>query len=203
MGMIFIALLILGWYYPILGYFIPLCMLLGLGIGLFRGRKWCDWYCPRGSFYDVLVGAVSPKKEIPGFLKHMYFRVATITFLMSVMTFNIIRRWPDINRIGMFFMVLITITTILGIILALIFHPRTWCSFCPIGTMVNLVGRNKYPLKINSALCVECRLCYKNCPIQIKPYIFKGKGTQVVRDGDCLKCNLCVMICPKKALRRG
>jgi hypothetical protein len=50
MAIIFLIILIGGWRYSLLGYFIPLCMLLGMGIGLFKGRKWCDWFCPRGSF---------------------------------------------------------------------------------------------------------------------------------------------------------
>jgi len=57
---LFLLILFGGWKYPFLGFFIPLCMLLG--IGLFRGRKWCDWYCPRGSFYDTLGKAGSGDK---------------------------------------------------------------------------------------------------------------------------------------------
>ncbi len=31
-----------GWRYPILGYLLPLCMMAGIGIALFKGRYWCD-----------------------------------------------------------------------------------------------------------------------------------------------------------------
>jgi polyferredoxin len=202
MALVFIGILVLGWYYPPLGFFIPLCMLLGIGIGVFGGRKWCDWFCPRGSFYDALIKPISPKRDMPKFLKSMPFRLAILALLLAIMAVNLLVRWPSVNKIAMFFVIMLTVTTVLGIILAFIFHPRTWCSFCPIGTLVNLVGKNKYPLKINSDLCVECKLCFKVCPIQIRPYSFKGEGTQIVRDGDCLKCNLCVMACPKDALNR-
>ena len=33
MGFIFLIILIGGWHYPLLGYFIPLCMILCMGIG--------------------------------------------------------------------------------------------------------------------------------------------------------------------------
>ena len=202
MALVFIGILVVGWYYPLLGFFIPLCMLLGIGIGIFRGRKWCDWFCPRGSFYDALIKPISPKRDIPQFLKSMPFRLAILALLLAIMAVNLLVRWPSVNKIGMFFVIMLTVTTALGVILAVIFHPRTWCSFCPIGTLVNLVGKSKYPLKINSDLCVECKLCSKVCPIQIKPYKFKSEGIQIVRDGDCLKCNLCIYACPKKALTR-
>lgn len=203
MALTFPIILLGGWKYPLLGYFIPLCMMLGIGVSLWRGRKWCDWYCPRGSFFDTLIKLISPNREIPRFFKGLPLRIGFLSFLMLMMTVQIIKRWPDLYKIGMFFVILLTVTTILGIILALIFPPRTWCCFCPIGSMANWVGRWKYPLKINSELCTDCKLCYKVCPIQVAPYTFKSEGIRPVKDGDCLKCNLCVTACPKKALILG
>ncbi len=194
MAAVFLAILLGGWRYPVPGYFVPACMLAGIGIGLYRGRKWCDWYCPRGSFFDVLIGPISPKKGIPKFFKGLPFRICMLSFLMLLMALQIIKRWPDPYKMGMFFMVLITTTTVLGVFLALIFHQRVWCCFCPIGTMANWAGRQKYPLKM------DCKLCRKVCPVQIEPFKFKGRAVEKVGDGDCLKCNLCVQACPKKAL---
>ena len=201
MGIVFLAVLIGGWKYPLLGYFIPACMLLGIGIGLFKGRKWCDWFCPRGSFMDTLIKPLSPEKKIPGFFKGLPCRIGMLSFLMLMMIIQIIKRWPDPYKIGMFFIILLTVTTILGLILAILIHQRTWCYFCPIGSMANWVGKKKYPLRIDSKLCTECESCYRICPIQVAP--FKFKGNEVVADGDCLKCGLCVLDCPKKALSIG
>ncbi len=200
MAVIFFIILIGGWKYPLLGYFIPLCMLLGIGIAFFKGRKWCDWFCPRGSFFDVLIMPLSPKREIPKFFKGLLLRISFLSFLMLMMTIQIIKRWPSPYKIGMFFVILLTVTTIIGVILALISHHRAWCCFCPIGSMANWAGRKKHPLKINPSPCTECKLCYKICPIQIAPYTFKNKGMELVKDNDCLKCKLCVSACPKKAL---
>ena len=201
MAIIFLIILIGGWQYPLLGYFIPLCMLLGISIGFLKGRKWCDWFCPRGSFFDTFIKPVSQKKEIPKLFKGLPLRIGILSFLMLMMTLQIIKRWPNPYKIGMFFVILLTVTTILGIILALIFHQRTWCCFCPIGSMANWVGRNRYPLKIDSKLCTECKLCYKVCPIQVAPLRFKKLDLETVKDGDCLKCGLCVLSCPKEALK--
>lgn len=202
MAVVFILILIGGWYYPLLGFFIPLCMILGLIIALFQGRKWCDWFCPRGSFYDALLHPVSPKRKVPAIFKSMPFRLLIVVFLMVIMAINLILRWPQLNKIGSVFVMLVTTTTSLGIILAFIFHPRAWCSFCPVGTIINLVSKKKHPLKIDSKLCIECELCHKTCPIRIAPYKFKKDGKEIVKDSDCLKCNLCIVSCPKKALTR-
>jgi len=200
MGIFFLIILIGGWRYSLLGYFIPLCMLLGIGIGLSKGRKWCDWFCPRGSFFDAMIKPISPPKEIPKFFKGLPLRIGMLSFLMLMMTFQIIKRWPNPYKIGMFFVILLTVTTVLGIILALLSHQRTWCCFCPIGSMANWVGRKRRPLKIDSKLCTECKLCHKVCPIQVAPFEFKKEETELIKDGDCLKCSLCVLACPKKAL---
>jgi polyferredoxin len=200
MALVFAAILVFGWFLPLLGYFIPICMLLGIGMSLRKGRKWCNWYCPRGSFYDALISSVSPKKDIPEIFKKIYFRVIIIFVLMTVMTVNLVLRWPDVNKMGVVFVVMLTVTTILGMVLAIIFHQRSWCTICPIGTMANLVGRNKSVLKINSEKCIECKLCSKVCPVQIKPYLYKKEGVQPMKDRDCLKCGLCIAACPTKAL---
>src|SRR3972149_586733 len=200
MGVVFLFVLVGGWFYPLLGYFIPLCMLLGISIGLFKGRKWCDWFCPRGSFFDAFIKRVSPNKKIPFFFKGLPLRIGTLSFLMTMMLIQIIKRWPDPYKIGMFFVILLTITTVLGIFLAIVFHQRTWCYFCPIGSMANWIGKRKYPLKIDSQLCTECKLCYKVSPIQIAPFTFKKADVEIIKDSDCLKCNLCILACPKKAL---
>jgi len=201
-AVVFVAVISLGWVYPLLGYFIPLCMLLGVGIAFFKGRKWCDWACPRGSFYDALIKPISAKKQIPRFFKSEPFRIIALVLLMTVMGINLSLRWPNPYRIGLLFVGLLTVTTTIGIGLALFVHQRTWCSFCPIGSLAHWVGGGRLPLRIDSQECVECKVCHKVCPIQLSPYTFKKDSVEIVRERDCLKCNLCVMACPKKALSR-
>ncbi len=200
-AVVFLALLAAGWRYSLLGFFIPLCMIAGIGIGLFRGRKWCDWFCPRGSFLDTLAAKASPRRRIPSFLKGLPLRLAVIGLLMAVMTYQLVRRWPDPAAIGSYFIAMLTVTTILAVIGAMLLHPRAWCCVCPVGTLANLAGRGKYPLRIDSDRCVECGRCRQVCPIDISPFSFKGEGREKVRDGDCLKCGQCVAACPTEALR--
>jgi ferredoxin-type protein NapH len=200
MAIVFLVVAVAGWFYPLLGFFIPLCMVLGIGIGLFRGRKWCDWYCPRGSFYDTLIKPVSARKKIPRLLKNMNFRLGVLLLLLAIMAWNLALRWPDPNGVGKFFVIMLTATTILGVILAVAFHQRSWCCICPVGTFINLIGKARKRLLVDSESCTECKVCYRACPIQIKPYAFKARGLQIVNDGDCLKCGTCIAACPDRAL---
>jgi ferredoxin-type protein NapH len=199
MGTIFIILLPLGWFYPLIGYFIPLCMIAGIGIASWKGRTWCNWICPRGSFSDLYMKIISPERKIPHFFRSLPVRIGVIIFLMSMLTFQIIRLWPDPYTIGKLFMTLLTITTVIGIILAIIIHQRSWCYICPIGTISSWVGKNRQQLYTKDDLCTDCKLCGKPCPMDLAPHELKAKGEMSFR-GDCLKCGLCVTTCPKDAL---
>ncbi|MCU0666492.1 MAG: 4Fe-4S binding protein [Candidatus Omnitrophica bacterium] len=195
---IFVAILALSWPYPVLGLFIPVCMLLGIFIGFKNGRKWCDWYCPRGSFWDAFILKISPQKPIPQVFKKIVFRVLVMALLMSALVFNIYRVYPDLTKIARVFVFMLSATTLLGVVLALFIHQRSFCYLCPVGTMIHLTSYARNYLKIDPQLCVECKLCAKACPVGIKPYLFKSAGQ--IKDRDCLNCLCCKSVCPKKAI---
>lgn len=199
LGTAFMLLLAAGWIYPLLGYFIPVCMVLGIGLAVFKGRSWCDWYCPRGSFEDSMLAKISRGVRIPSVFQGTPMRVGVMTFLMGMLTWQIIRLWPDPRAIGAFFVLLLSITTTVGIVLGMIYHQRLWCYLCPIGTMSNWVGKNRQPLRMETQSCKECNLCARQCPMQLSPLELK-QGDSMSHRGDCLKCSLCVAGCPTAAL---
>lgn len=201
-GAAFVAILLGGWLNPLWGYFVPACMIAAIMIGLFRGRQWCDWLCPRGSFLEQYLrpGRLRRRHRMPEFLHRLPVRLLMMSVLMTMMTMQLIKRWPHVYPIGQFFVMLLSVTTVIGLVAALA-HERGWCAFCPIGTMANWVGRWKYPLRISHA-CSACETCTKLCPLQLRPWEHKPESGEAVAKvfGDCLKCGLCVAGCPEKAL---
>jgi len=192
--------LVAGWWYPILGFFIPFCMVAGIGIALFKGRLWCDWLCPRGSSLDRVLSRVSRGRPIPAFFRTTAFRIGVMLVLMGVLGTQLPRFWPNMEGMGLVFIIMLTLTTVVGSILGVLTHHRNWCTYCPVGTLGNWLGRGKYPLTITAA-CSACTACDRVCPIQVKRWEYRPEqGSVVVPEWDCLKCGLCVAACPEKAL---
>jgi len=199
-GTALLAIVTVGWVFPWLGYFVPLCMILGILPAFSLGRKWCDWWCPRGSFLERYLAPLSRNVPIPGFFRRLPFRLFMLTVLMTVFSLRLYHLWPNPVKIGGFFVMFLTVTTVLAVLLGLAFKPRNWCAFCPIGTMASWASANKNPLRITPE-CTTCKVCEKVCPLGITPYAYKDR--EIVADWDCLKCRLCVTHCPKQCLSLG
>ena len=188
-----------GWLYPVVGYFIPVCMLMGIGLATFRGRSWCNWLCPRGSFEDAWLARISRRRQIPRVLRSAPLRLGVMAGLMGLLTWQIIRLWPDPWAIGSIFVLMLSVTTTVAVIMGVVWQQRTWCYLCPIGTMASWVGKNRRPLLMAPEKCTQCNLCARKCPMQLKPVALKAQAT-MPNHGDCLKCSLCVESCPQAAL---
>jgi polyferredoxin len=194
-----------GWFYPLLGYLLPICMMAAMGIALFKGRYWCDWMCPRGASWDLLLSKISKRKEVPAFFRSTPFRMLWITILMGVLAWKLPLAFAGldkVNQVGLVFTMLLTVTTLIGIVFGIPIHHRIWChGFCPVGTMSSWIGKGRYALEISSD-CKECKTCHNVCPMQIRKWEYKPeKGSAVIENWDCLKCKLCIEVCPTKSLK--
>lgn len=198
LGGIFLPILVMGYFFPWIGLSILACMLAGLAVAFTKGRKWCDWYCPRGSFLDAYLSRISPQRKLPTWFYSYRFRLAFITLLFTFLTFNIVRAYPSPSAIGFAFVKTLTVTTVLSFLLAFFFRARGWCVVCPVGTFSGLLGGKKMPLRVDFGKCLNCTNCERVCPMGLVPYKDKAKG--VLQSKDCIKCGTCVRNCPSGAL---
>jgi len=190
--------LALGWRFPWLGFSVPIVMLVGIVGSLFNGRYVCGNLCPRGSFYDRIMASISRKRPIPTWLRSRTLRWTLFAVMMSFMLARILQNPLDPMHWGRVFWVMCVVTTAIGIPLALLIHPRTWCSICPIGTAQSAIGGQRHQLRIDADLCRSCALCERACPMNLP--IVKHKDTGIVREPDCVRCSECVAVCPVQAL---
>lgn len=178
-----------------------ICMVGPVVMAFFKGRFWCGNICPRGSFYDRVVSRFSGKRNPPRFLSSPFFRAFMVLFIFTMFGLNIYLT-PELTwqSAGKIFYKIIVLTTFAGMIFALFFNHRTWCAFCPMGTLSSLaarVNKRSHRLEVTSA-CVSCTLCEKKCPMGLVPSDYKGDK---LHHPDCTQCGDCVGVCPKKAIR--
>lgn len=177
------------------------CMLGPLILALLgKGRFWCGNICPRGSFYDNIVKKVSNKRRVPRLLKLKLFRLLVIVFMFYMFGINIYMNWGNIEGVAMVFYKMIIVTTLVGLILSIFYNHRSWCNFCPMGSIAAFISyfkKDRKTLKVNSN-CISCKLCQSKCPMGIVPYDYKG---HILKHVDCIQCGECIKYCPKNSIK--
>ena len=134
-----------GFFYPMLGYFVLIAILFMLVLSIFKARYWCWNFCPRGSFLDLGLSKISCNKDIPRIFTKKWFRWIVFTLIMGAFIFRVSQTQGNIKAIGLVFVIMCTISTIIAIILGIATKHRAWCMICPMGLLQEKIGKIKNP----------------------------------------------------------
>ncbi len=209
-----------GQYIPHFGLLVPFIMAAMIGMSLVKGKYWCGNFCPHGSFFDELVLKVSRHEKIPGIFKSK----VTITFVLLFFLFNISRNFLSIlqaggavpfhHRLGYLFANTYLMVLIVGGLIGVVVNPRSWCQFCPMGTMqtgfyklgkaLNLTSSTDEKVTVeHPERCLSCGQCARVCPMELKPYQeFQESDVHNQLESDkCIRCKTCVENCPAEVLQ--
>jgi len=201
-----------GLWYPKLGLLVILIMLSLIIMSLFKGRYWCGNFCPHGSLYDFLVLPLSLNKKIPSAITSKIAPVLVLIWFGYNMTrkflsaFSIFGTEQFLDKLGFVFVSTYLMVLIVGGLLSIFISPRTWCHFCPMGTIQMLVYKlgkllgvtKKTDEKVTISAkekCLKCGKCEKVCPMQLAPYREFSDNNQFDHE-KCIRCSTCVVNCP-------
>lgn len=183
-------------------------------VSLLVGKSFCSWFCPVG-FISEMLGNLGKKifrrnLKLPSFLDYPFrmikylllaFLFYTVFFTMNEFAlkafldspYNIvadIKMYYFFAKISQFSLIVIGVLVLLSILLR-----NFWCRYlCPYGALlgiVSLFSPNK--IKRNAEACIDCKLCTKVCPSNIKIHKMKS----VISD-ECTSCMSCIDVCPVK-----
>ncbi|MFV0517835.1 MAG: 4Fe-4S binding protein [Aminipila sp.] len=205
-----------GIYEPKLGLLVFVVIAGLLVTSFFGGRYWCGNICAHGSLYDQVLMKLTRNKAIPKLFKSKILITLFLIWFGGKITFKMVTVFMNfsgmdiLDRLGFIFVSSYLMVLIIGVPLGLVFTPRTWCQFCPMGTMQKLSYKlgnflrvnNKTDVKISIAskdACHSCGKCSRVCPMQLEPHIGFDENNQFSSD-NCIKCKTCVENCPAKIL---
>ena len=98
-----------------------------------RGKIHCAKYCPRGSLLGSFLKKLSLNNTAPKFLFTKKFKNALLIFMLSVFAFAMYHTGGEIHKIAFAMFRFMTTSLILGIVMGIVFKPRSWCGVCPMG----------------------------------------------------------------------
>jgi hypothetical protein len=111
------------------------CMFTPIIIALSgRGKMHCARICPRGSFIKTFTKKISLGLPKPKFLTTQAFRWILWALMMGTFISLIIYSIPrGVYFLGNTVLVFMEIATALAFVSGILFTPRAWCTYCPMG----------------------------------------------------------------------
>jgi len=186
-----------GYFYPYIGFVVVVLICCFVVLSFFRGRFYCGWFCPMGSFHERVLSKISFKREVPQLFRRVWFRWFVFIIMMSLLVYRLFNAGSNSEKIAEVFRFMWIVSTSIAIVIGIVFKPRIWCRICPMGSMQGVLSKKTYLLSISDD-CKECKLCKKVCPVSSEPYKNKEKG--FLSSEECLRCFNCIENCPKNAL---
>ena len=165
------------------------------------GRGFCGWAC-----WIVMVLELLPYKKSSGRIKNL----GILRYVVLLLSFSIVLYfwnsgytiYNNPEREILWFVVGLSLYYLSGIILAFVFKDnRAFCKYlCPIPPIQKILGRFALlKVSIDEDKCVDCGLCEKNCPMDIKLLDYKRENKRVLST-ECILCRTCSAVCPKQAI---
>jgi polyferredoxin len=197
------------------GLFIFMAIVL---VSLVFGKSFCSWLCPVGyisemigDFGEKLLKKIfkrNIKTVLPKWLDYplrsikyllLGFLLFSVFFLMTTIAVKAFLNSPynqvaDLKMYYFFADISQTALIIIAVLFVLsIFIRNFWCRFlCPYGALLGLISfLSPHKIKRNPVSCIDCGLCAKACPSNIK--VDKVK---TVWSDECSTCMSCVDVCP-------
>lgn len=137
---LFILLSILDFRFGLLGI---LCMTMPMYHALKgKGKIHCSHYCPRGSILQKFLKEISFSNTLPVTIRK-HGKKVLLTIMIFLFSFSMYHAGLNIYKIGFAIFRFMTASLALGIIMGVVFKPRSWCQVCPMGYATELISKSK------------------------------------------------------------
>jgi polyferredoxin len=132
---------IAGYFMPVIGLAVPGLMVLALVMNRHVTRSFCSTACPNGRALAVVTRPLSLDRRLPEFLTNPGLRRALCGFMMFCVI-SLLARYGKggVPAIGRIFWAIYVLATGIGFVVGIVSKPRSWCAFCPMGTLQDTIA---------------------------------------------------------------
>ncbi len=106
-----------------------------------RGKIHCQKFCPRGSLLGKFLSGISMQKNLPKFMTTKRFKHGLLIAMLTVFSFSMYHAGWNFKHIAFSMFRFMTMSLVIGIIMGIVFKPRSWCTVCPMGTGTGLIQK--------------------------------------------------------------
>lgn len=107
-----------------------------------RGKVHCSKYCPRGSLLGKMLESFSLNRKMPKFMTTKAFKNGLLVTMLSVFSFAMYHAGFNFRHVAFAVFRFMTMSLVIGIIMGIIFKPRSWCVVCPMGHGTGLIDKH-------------------------------------------------------------
>ncbi len=136
---IVLALAVGGYFVPALGLGVIGLMAIALLTNISGSRSFCAGFCPNGRALSFTFKSVSSRKRLPKYFSTKEFRRMLCALMMFCVVSLLIRSNGSLAAIGRIFWAIYVASIGISAVAALLWKPRSWCSFCPMGTLQDTI----------------------------------------------------------------
>ncbi|NBI07054.1 4Fe-4S binding protein [Senegalia massiliensis] len=108
-----------------------------------RGKVHCSHYCPRGSFLGKFLQKINLGNNMPKWMKTKKAKNILLGIMITLLSISLIHSGGDFNKIAFSLFRFMGVSFIVGIMMGIIFKPRSWCQVCPMGYSTGLIKKVK------------------------------------------------------------
>ena len=175
-------------------------------VGTFAlNRGWCGWACWTAMVLDLLPWRQPQEGRLRhlGAVRYAHFALSLGLVLFVWYGLGGAETYVRESKVEVYWLAAgNALYYVVGITLAAVFKDnRAFCKyFCPIPVLQKIGARfAAWRIVIDPEKCVDCGICEKNCPMNIKLMAYKDANQRILST-ECILCFTCSNVCPKSAV---
>ncbi len=104
-----------------------------------EGKAHCAKYCPRGSFLGRFLERISLGNNLPAKFRSRKVKHIMLVLMVGLLSFSLSHTGFVFSHVAFVLLRFMFMSFMVGILMGVVFKPRTWCQVCPMGHAAGLI----------------------------------------------------------------